>query len=301
MNQFFINGFSCASANWLLTALCAGLAVASLILLRFYRRTRQLLNRERLAHTQLEAELLQSRDAAQAASRAKSNFLANMSHEIRTPLAAVLGFSELLLDPQISSQERDKYAQTIRRNGDLLCQLISDILDLSKVEAEKLDLTTTSLNLGELLQELRDLLSLEAAQKGLKFTIKTEGSLAPTISTDPLRLRQILINVIGNAIKFTARGHVEVQVQQFSTSPQTAQLTFIVDDSGPGIKASDWTKIFDPFTQADDSSTRHASGAGLGLALAKKLARALGGDVELAQSTPGVGSTFVVSIAAQLA
>lgn len=282
----------------MLIALSSALASACLILLTLYLKTLAKLRQEHLEHKRIASELLRSRDAADAANRAKSTFLANMSHEIRTPLGAVLGFAELLLDTDISDQERAKYAMTIQRNGELLCQLISDVLDLSKVEAERLDLSKAPLKLTELLHDLGELMRLEAANKGLAFAIKAEGELPTDITTDPLRLRQILINVVGNAIKFTVSGQVELVVRHTNSDTKSGQLAFFVHDSGPGIKAADCTRIFEPFTQADESSTRPNAGAGLGLALAKKLAIALGGDVQLERSEPGVGSTFVVTIAA---
>ena len=242
-------------------------------------------------------ELREARDAANIANATKSEFLANMSHEIRTPLGAILGFSEILLNDEVSSTERAVGVEVIRRNGQLLFNVINDILDLSKVEAGKLSIERIEVPFSTFISEMGTLLSLKAAEKGVTFAIDAADPEIPdVISTDPLRLRQVLANICGNAIKFTESGgsvQVRVRVHKHNNS---RHLAFIVRDTGTGISESQVQKLFVPFTQADASTTRKFGGTGLGLVLSKKLAQALGGDVILAESQLGLGSTFVVTI-----
>jgi PAS domain S-box-containing protein len=240
-----------------------------------------------------EVEMIRAKDAADAA---KSAFLANMSHEIRTPLGAVLGFSELLLDENLSQSEKLQYVGTIRRNGELLSNIISDILDLSKVEAGKLNVELHDVRLSEILSDITTLLNLQAVEKGIRLSITSEGVVPSTIRTDALRLRQILLNIIGNAIKFTQRGSVDVVLKMAQTQSAHPLLTFEVSDSGPGITAENAEKLFQTFTQVDPSMTRKHGGSGLGLALSKRLANLLGGDVSLVRTEVGKGSVFAVSI-----
>ena len=247
-------------------------------------------------HKEIEAELKSAKEAAEVANATKSAFLANMSHEIRTPLGAVLGFSELMLNDKISASERFNSMEIIKRNGKLLSNIINDILDLSKVEAGKLEIEKAEVQFFDLLNEIGSLLNLEAAGKGITLKISSEGRIPHVIRTDPTRLRQILFNIIGNAIKFTDRGTVDVSVKLKPTETGATALAFFVKDTGTGIKPEQVQRLFSPFSQADASTTRKFGGTGLGLVLAKKLANALGGDVVLRESTPGRGSTFVVTI-----
>ncbi len=246
---------------------------------------------------QREGELKQAKEAAEAASDAKSTFLANMSHEIRTPLGAVLGFSELLATSELSQKEKTECVDAIKRNSHLLSSIINDILDLSKVEAGKLNVEMVAVPFGEIITDVKTLLNLEATGKGIQLTLASEDIIPIFIKTDPIRLRQILINVIGNAIKFTERGSVDVRVKLVPNSRAGRNLlTFVVKDTGSGISTDQAQKLFSPFSQADSSTTRRFGGTGLGLVLSKKLALALGGDVVLAESELGRGSTFIVSI-----
>lgn len=245
-------------------------------------------------YKEIEAELKKAKEQAEVANETKSAFLANMSHEIRTPLGAVIGFSELIIDPDMPASEKLNSIEIIRRNGKLLSTIINDILDLSKVEAGKLEIEKVEVDLFELLSEIASLLNLDAAAKGIKLTMAYEGAIPGKIETDPTRLRQILFNIVGNAIKFTERGSVNLTVKL--DSEDMSKLIFIIQDTGTGISPEQAKRLFSPFTQADATTTRRFGGTGLGLALSKKLAIALGGNIVLAKSALGEGSTFVVSI-----
>lgn len=246
------------------------------------------------ARRQAENYLLKAKLDADSANEAKSRFLANMSHEIRTPLGAVLGFAELLLDADQNEQQRLDCVNAIRRNGRLLLDLINDILDLSKVEAGRLDVETKPLSLLDLVIDLRTLFKPQAQKRNLCYEIEISPDLPRWISTDPTRLRQILINLIGNAMKFTEHGTVKVQLLR-----EADQLVCHVSDSGVGISEAAAKRLFTPFTQADPSVNRQFGGTGLGLVLARNLARALGGDVRLLKSIPGLGSVFECRIRLQ--
>jgi len=234
-------------------------------------------------------------DVAEAANEAKTTFLANMSHEIRTPLGVVVGFSELLASEGVSPAEKKKYVGTIQRASELLSGIIDDILDLSKVEAGKLEISKRLVSIDEILSDLNTVWRFKAQAKGLKFTISTPDSLSIQISTDPSRLRQIFSNVIGNAIKFTEKGSIEIKLWTVS---QEGRLHLIIEvsDTGLGISQEQRTKLFRPFSQLDETRKRKFGGTGLGLVLSRQLARLLGGDVALEESAPGRGSTFRISV-----
>lgn len=239
-------------------------------------------------------ELRAAKAAADAANQAKSEFLANMSHEIRTPLSAIIGFTEFLLDPRQSAADRLQCVRTIRRNGDLLAHLINDLLDLSKIEANRLEIELMRVSPSEILREVCSLLSLKAAEKGLSLRVTTDLSLPAQVISDPTRLRQILTNLICNAVKFTDRGSVDVTAR-LAQRPggRRPALEFEVRDTGAGLTPDQQTRLFRPYHQADSSTARKYGGTGLGLVLARRLARALGGDVYLKESVPGKGSCFV--------
>ena len=245
---------------------------------------------------ELLASLLVSKNEAEEANQSKTSFLANMSHEIRTPLAAIIGFSQIMADKKISEKKRREAIEVIKRNGDLLSTLINDILDLSKVEAGKLEIERSDMSLVEIVKNVKAGLTLRAKEKGIQLSLCTEGVVPKIINTDPLRLQQILLNVVGNAIKFTDIGEVKVTISLCHDSAGTLRLKFVVKDSGVGIGANEAKKIFDPFTQADSSINRKFGGTGLGLSLSKKLANALGGDVTLLESHVNTGSTFMITI-----
>ncbi|MES2966145.1 MAG: MHYT domain-containing protein [Bdellovibrionota bacterium] len=247
-------------------------------------------------YKEIEGELKAAKEAAEVANATKSAFLANMSHEIRTPLGAILGFSELMMSEAMSASEKVNNVEIIKRNGKLLSNIINDILDLSKVEAGKLQIEKTEVKILALLNEVASLMNLEAQGKGIKLTISSEGAIPSRVITDPTRLKQILFNIIGNAIKFTERGSVDVKVQLVPSRSAGTKLAFSVKDTGTGISTDQSARLFEPFMQADVTTTRKFGGTGLGLVLSKKLAAALGGDVRLDASSPGEGSTFVVTI-----
>jgi len=236
-----------------------------------------------------------AKEEAEAASRAKSEFLANMSHESRTPLTAILGYADVMLQDPDSPEARDA-ADTIKRNGEHLLQIISDILDLSKIEAARLEPDCRYCSPRQIVNDVASLMRGRAEAKGL--VLLTEyGGIPGWIWTDPLRLQQILTNLVGNAIKFTDAGNVRIVTQLVCDGNSEARLRFDVIDTGIGLEERQIGMLFQPFVQVDTSARRRFGGSGLGLAISRKLARLLGGDITVA-SSPGTGSTFSLSIAA---
>ncbi len=252
-----------------------------------------------LANSELEKTMLalkEAKEAAEASSTAKTAFLANVSHEIRTPLGAILGFSELILTQTVSEQERKKIYEIIKRNGGQLLNVINDILDLSKIEAGKFEMQKVTVLIDDILEDIRSTTDSEAVKKGITLRLTTESNVPKKIYTDPLRLRQILVNVVGNAMKFTDQGSVDIFVKSVIDKDGKNKIAFIVRDTGIGIPSDKVKDLFSPFTQVDFSSTRRFAGTGLGLSLSKRLAMALGGGVELVKTTLGQGSEFKVLI-----
>ncbi|HUT92749.1 MAG TPA: PAS domain S-box protein [Thermoguttaceae bacterium] len=233
--------------------------------------------------------------AAEAANRAKSEFLANMSHEIRTPLTAVLGFTDVILEASREPQVQDA-ATTIQRNARHLLGVITDILDLSKVEAGKLRMDPQRCSPGQVVADVVSLMRVQADSKRLALRVSYAGPIPETIETDAARLRQILLNLIGNAVKFTDLGQIELCVRLADGPDREPRLRFDVEDTGIGMTDQQMAELFQPFHQVDTSSSRRFGGTGLGLAISKRLAEMLGGDLTV-ESTPGRGSTFSLTIA----
>jgi signal transduction histidine kinase/CheY-like chemotaxis protein/HPt (histidine-containing phosphotransfer) domain-containing protein len=240
-----------------------------------------------------EQELNAAKEIAETATRSKSEFLANMSHEIRTPITAIVGFADMMLDPDQTQSDRVDGLQTIRRNAKHLLDVINEILDLSKIEAGKMTVERIATELPQLLSDVMSVMRPRALEKGLELNLRFSDRIPRSLITDPVRAKQILMNLIGNALKFTERGRVEVCV---SLDPVAQALSFEIVDTGIGISEDQISKMFQPFAQGDSSTTRRFGGTGLGLTISKRLAQMLGGDITV-RSVVGVGSTFTAYLA----
>ncbi len=247
----------------------------------------------------VEENLILAQQDADAANRAKTQFLTNMSHEIRTPLNSILGFAELMMHPHQSRIEQFSCLSTIKRNGHQLLKIIDEILDISKVEAGRIEIETIDVDLQDFFTEIRSFLRVQANEKSLELLITCETEIPKRIKTDPTRLRQIVTNLVGNALKFTTQGRVTLALSwRAEEGQQPGVLRFTVTDTGVGIGPEHVPGLFQPFVQGDSSTTRKFGGTGLGLVLSRRLAHILGGDVRLERTEKDIGSTFVAEIKA---
>jgi signal transduction histidine kinase len=290
-----------AQSSLFFGAMCLGAGVVSSVFFYFYMGQIERRLKETHTHQEIEimhrrfaeAQLREARDRAEAANRAKSQFMANMSHELRTPMNAIMGFSQLLQDETLTVDQLD-YVQTIHSSSRHLLTLINDVLDISKIEAGKLEINLESCSLKHLLGQVDSMMRQSAEAKGLSFRIETEETLPEDMITDAKHLYQCLINLVGNAIKFTHRGHVIVRASALRDTV-ISHVRFEVEDTGIGIPKDKQSIVFESFRQADASTSRKYGGTGLGLTISRQLIELMGGTL-MVSSEEGQGSTFTIML-----
>ena len=237
-----------------------------------------------------EKALWEAKTAAEDANRAKDSFLANISHEIRTPMNAIVGLSEVLSDTQLST-DQEEYVSTIRQSGSDLLGIINELLDLSKMEAGKIEIRPVSFHLRDCVEDAADVIAPKATKKGIDFSVQLHPDLPLYITADEMRVRQILINLLGNAVKFTDRGRIDLKLEGEYDEAGDYVLSIHVSDTGGGIRKEDQEKLFKAFAQVDDSNARRFGGTGLGLTISRDFSRLMGGDISV-NSVWGEGTTF---------
>ncbi len=275
--------------GWLVIVQLLVIAAATASLFNRHRR----LQREQMALERLNRQLLMAKDAAEAADRAKAHFLANMSHELRTPFNGMLGMIDMVSESRLDTAQREQI-QMARQSAEHLLRLLNDILDMSAIEAGKLKIRPEPCEVPRLLTEVCELLQVEASQKGLTWSLDLHTGPPQTVMVDPTRLRQILLNLMGNAVKFTTEGHVAVELHEATDNGQI-RWTIAVSDTGPGMDERTQRRLFQRFHQLDDSASRQHGGTGLGLEISRNLARLMGGEIQV-QSQSGLGSCFTVTL-----
>lgn len=303
--SFSFKGYESGAVDFLLKPLDIQAVKSKVnIFIELYRQKKALNNQlEIITRNQKEQEelllkLKKAQEAAEQANNFKSAFLANMSHEIRTPLSAMLGFADLLRDPHLSTKNQTAYLDVLSRNGQNLAVIINDILDLSKVESGHLQLEYVEMAPHIIASEVVSLLAEKAKEKGLTLECGADETTPKSIISDPTRVRQVLLNLVGNAIKFTLSGSVKIRSYGYNENPSLpAALCFEIRDTGIGISESQKNSVFEIFVQADETITRRFGGTGLGLALSKKLAQSMGGDISIVETDLGKGSTFLFQVA----
>jgi signal transduction histidine kinase/DNA-binding NarL/FixJ family response regulator len=286
--------------NWqygldgLIAFLAVGVVAYAVTLSRQIAVAARNVERNMLLLQESEDALRRETAAAAQANRAKSNFLANMSHEIRTPMTAIMGYAELLLDPEYAESERQDALQVIRRSARHLLELINDVLDISKIEADRMNVEHIPTDIPQIVADVASFMRPSAIAKGLDFKVTIGDSVPRVIYSDPIRVKQVLVNLVGNALKFTQRGEIRIHLSSVLQN-DACIVVFEVTDSGIGITDEQILRVFEPFTQADESTTRRFGGTGLGLTISKRLVELLGGELTV-KSLPGVGSVFRFTI-----
>ena len=296
---FLTNSFGAAPVP-LYSFIINGVVLFALMLcIHEFLQTEKTLAGEILEHYKDLSKAREILNREESANATKSTFLANISHELRTPLGAILGYAELASDPDLDEIDRTDFMATVIKNGNQLLHLVNDLLDLTKVEAGKIEIEKVYFDPLEIINEVIDLLNLTAEKKGLKVDlILADQKLLPLLS-DPLRFRQILMNIVSNAVKFSQRGFIFIILRYPKPAEKHPQkLVIEIQDSGPGLTLEEQERLFKPFSQADGSVARKYGGSGLGLNLSRQLARLLGGDLSLEWTQPGVGSRFVLHLPA---